>query len=196
MLNSAATVQAETLEQLMARFVDGDEAAFSELYERVSPALFGTLMRRTRDAEQVRDVVQTTFMKVFRAKDSYERGAPVLPWIHVIAKRTLIDEQRPLGARHEVLSNDGSLPDAPHPDSEREELDELLGIRRAFDQLPAQYRDAIGLTKVSGLTGGEAARQLQTTSAAIKQRVHRGYDLLRTWLSPVATTGDSDWVPV
>lgn len=187
MSNPAATAHAETLEQLMSRFVDGDESAFSELYERVSPALFGKLMRRTRDAEQVRDVVQTTFFKVFRAKDSYERGAPVLPWIQVIAKRTLIDEQRPLGARHEVLSSDGQLPES-HRDGQREEMDEVLGIRRAFDQLPEQYRDAIGLTKVSGLTGGEAALQLQTTSAAIKQRVHRGYDLLRKWLEPVGTS--------
>jgi RNA polymerase sigma-70 factor (ECF subfamily) len=172
----------------MERFVDGDEGAFGELYERVSPALHAKLSRTARDPEQARDVVQSTFLKLFRAKDKYERGAAVMPWISVIAKRTLIDEQRPLGARHEVLSRDGQLPEvepmaAPGPD-----LHELLRLRQALAQLPESYRDAIELTKVSGMTGSEAASALKTTSAAIKQRVHRGYELLRQLLLPL---GDS-----
>ncbi len=176
-----------TLEQLMERFVEGDDAAFNELYERITPGLVAKLAQRSRDPEQARDVAQMTFLKVFRAKESYERGAPVLPWIHVIAKRTLIDEQRPLGAQREVLSHDGVIGDDNA--SPEEHVDELYGIRQAFEQLPPQYRDAIGLTKVSGLSGSEAAQQLKTSSAAIKQRVHRGYQMLRSLLEPVGDAG-------
>ncbi len=174
-----------TLEQLMNRFVDGDERAFGELYERVAPALLAKLSRTARDSEQARDVVQSTFLKVFRAKDKYERGAAVMPWISVIAKRTLIDEQRPLGARHEVLSHDGQLPEVEPTAHTQPDVEELLRLRAALEQLPQNYRDAIELTKVSGMTGSEAASALKTTSAAIKQRVHRGYELLRQLLVPL-----------
>ncbi len=189
MSSSISLGASSSLEQLMDRFVDGDDGAFNQLYERVAPNLLAKLIGRSKDAEQARDVVQTTFLKVFRAKESYQKGSPVLPWIQVIAKRTLIDEQRPLGARREVLSNDGSLPEDDKGLSAAGQADELYGIRQAFEQLPPQYRDAIGLTKVSGLSGGEAARQLKTTSAAIKQRVHRGYQILRTLLDPIGDAG-------
>jgi RNA polymerase sigma factor (sigma-70 family) len=183
-MQSATQIHAsETLEELMERFVGGDEAAFERIYERVSPGLLGKLRNQARDAEQAQDVVQNTFLKLFRARDRYVPGAPVMPWISVIAKRALIDERRPQRQRMEVLSPDGQLPEpelAFNPavlsaDSQRLQL--------ALEQLPGQYREAIELTKLTGLSGQEAATRLRTTTAAIKQRVHRGYELLRELLS-------------
>jgi RNA polymerase sigma-70 factor (ECF subfamily) len=171
----------------MAQFVDGNEVAFTQLYERVAPGLFAKLLRSSRDPELTRDVVQTTFLKVFRARDSYVRGAAVLPWIQVIAKRTLIDEWRPASAKQEVLTSDGSLKEPPLPEQLAE--DDLMAVRWAYAELPNHYREAITLTKLSGLTGSEAAAQLRTTTAAIKQRVHRGYELLRKLLEPGADGG-------
>lgn len=189
-MQSTSGSPSKSLEHLMQSFQEGDEGAFAELYSRVAPGLQTKLMRTSRDPEQARDVVQTTFLKVFRSKDRYETGAPVLPWIHVIAKRTLIDEQRPLGARYEVLSHDGQLPDdGVHPSQAAVPVDETLLLRRALAELPDQYRDAIELTKLAGMTGTEAALQLHTTAAAIKQRVHRGYELIRNWLDTGSLPG-------
>jgi RNA polymerase sigma-70 factor (ECF subfamily) len=179
-------LRGESLEQLMDRFVAGDDAAFTRIYERVSPALLGKLQQLSRDPEQARDVVQNTFLKLFRARDRYVPGAPVLPWISVIAKRSLIDAQRPHSQRYEVLSNDGQLPDSA--DMALSDFVERQQLLQALDQLPGQYREAIELTKLTGLSGQEAANRLQTTRAAIKQRVHRGVELLRQLLS--APNGD------
>jgi RNA polymerase sigma-70 factor (ECF subfamily) len=52
-------------------------------------------------------------------------------------------------------------------------------IERAVDALPEAYREAIQLTKMSGLSIAEAASVLGTTETAVKLRVHRGYNLLR-----------------
>ncbi|MEN9581684.1 MAG: hypothetical protein RJA70_4693 [Pseudomonadota bacterium] len=177
----------------MSKFVSGDEAAFEELYRRAAPKLMASLARQTADRARAEDIVQTTFLKVHRARDRYIPGAAVLPWLHVIAKRSLYDEQRPLNMRLEVLSRDGSLSEADTVaiagDAENATL-----LREVFTHLPPQYRDAIELTKLSGLSGNEAAALLHTTKAAIKQRVHRGYELLRAWLEPsfdseLATSG-------
>jgi RNA polymerase sigma-70 factor (ECF subfamily) len=173
----------ESLEQLMQRVAADDPAAFEQLYERAAPRLMAKLSSSGRDREQLRDVVQTTFMKIYRARGSYQPGAPVLPWMTVVAKRTLIDEWRPMSARMEVLSSDGQLPDAGGATAA--DLDELLQLQRALRDLPEQYRDAIELTKFNGLSGKEAARHLKTTTAALKQRVHRGIGLLRSLLDPV-----------
>lgn len=169
-----------TLEALMERYVRGEDRAFDDLYRSASPILRNAVTRWTRDSEQVEDVLQASFLKLHRAKDTYNVGEPLLPWLFVIAKRTLLDEQRPLRARYEVLSaeGDGSATlEARNPSPNSEPLD--LELREALGQLPAQYRDAITMTKLAGFSGNEAATFLNTTKAAIKQRVHRGYSLLR-----------------
>lgn len=182
-MQTTRTVQEETLEQLMQRVSEGDEAAFTKLYDRAAPRVMAKLGSSSRDPEQLRDVVQTTFMKIYRSRHLYQPGAPVMPWLNVVAKRTLIDEWRPMSARMEVLSNDGQLPD----EGSGTNLDahELLQLQRALSELPVQYRDAIELTKIGGLSGKEAAQHLKTTTAALKQRVHRGISLLKTLLDPV-----------
>ncbi len=166
------------LEELMERYVDGDASAFDALYQRVASKLFGYLLRLTRHRERAEDLLQITFAKVHRARDSYLRGAPVLPWMIAIARRSFRDERRAATSRSQDLRPDGQLPEpAPEPPAVPSDVSEAL--ERALDNLPVQYREAIQLTKVTGLSMAEASEILGTTPTAVKLRVHRGYELLR-----------------
>lgn len=168
-----------SLEELMDRYVDGDAAAFDELYEQVSPKLFGYLLRLTRHRERAEDLLQVTFTKVHRARGSYLRGAPLLPWLLAIARRSFYDERRAAKVRKESLSLDGSLPEGDaNPPSELP-ADVSDALDRALNDMPELYREAIQLTKLTGLSISEAAEVLGTTPAAVKLRVHRGYNYLR-----------------
>src|SRR5688572_25924343 len=90
----SAMVAPDNLEWLMQRYVEGDAAAFNELYRKIAPKLFGYLLRVTRDPALAEDLLQTTFVKVHRARNAYLKGAPIVPWILVIARRTFYDERR------------------------------------------------------------------------------------------------------
>jgi RNA polymerase sigma-70 factor, ECF subfamily len=169
---------APSLEELMERYVEGSPQAFSELYRKVSPNLMGYLLRLTRDRGRAEDLLQVTFSKVHRARESYLRGAPILPWLFAIARRTFLDERRSARSRAEDLSTDGVLPE-PKPEPDAVSNDVADAIERAVDALPEAYREAIQLTKMSGLSIAEAASVLGTTETAVKLRVHRGYNLLR-----------------
>lgn len=175
-VDTRATVS--SLEELMERYVEGSPQAFSELYRKVSPNLMGYLLRLTRDRGRAEDLLQVTFSKVHRARESYLRGAPILPWLFAIARRTFLDERRAARSRAEDLSTDGTLPE-PKPEPEAVSNDVADAIERAVDALPEAYREAIQLTKMSGLSIAEAASVLGTTETAVKLRVHRGYNLLR-----------------
>lgn len=177
-----------THEELMARYVAGDPQAFDALYQAVSPIVFSQLLRMTGDRALAEDLLQISFLKLYRARDSYSLGAPLLPWIHVIAKRTLLDARRPLSARLEKLSEDGCLDERDAADPSRDGW-EREAVREALAKIPAHYRAAIELTKLQGFSGREAAQSLNTTVAAIKQRVHRGYELLRRTLELPAGAG-------
>jgi len=165
-------------ELLMERYVDGEAEAFEFLYRRVSPNLMGYLLRLTRNRERAEDLLQITFSKIHRARGSYLRGAPVLPWILAIARRSFLDERRSANVRTEDLSPDGALPE---PQNEERplptELSDALEI--ALGRLPETYREAIVLTKITGLSVAEAASVLGATETAVKLRVHRGYNQLR-----------------
>lgn len=176
-----------TSEQLMERYVDGEADAFEFLYRRVSPNLMGYLLRLTRNRERAEDLLQITFSKIHRARGSYLRGAPVLPWILAIARRSFLDERRSANVRTEDLSSDGSLPE-PQSDERAlpAELSDALEV--AIGRLPESYREAIVLTKITGLSVAEAASVLGATETAVKLRVHRGYNQLRKELEQYSRT--------
>jgi RNA polymerase sigma-70 factor (ECF subfamily) len=184
MVPEVASVNAPSLEQLMDSYVKGSDEAFSTLYRRMAPKLTGYLQKLCRDSALVEDALQSTFAKIHRARGSYVQGAPVAPWVLVIARRALFDELRASRARGEVLSDTGVLPDRPF--DEGFGRDDARHLERALSQLPGHYRVAIELTKLQGLSGGEAAKALSTTQSAIKLRVHRGYQMLRRSLQAEA----------
>jgi RNA polymerase sigma factor (sigma-70 family) len=176
-----------TSEQLMERYVDGEAEAFEFLYRRVSPNLMGYLLRLTRNRERAEDLLQITFSKIHRARGSFLKGAPVLPWILAIARRSFLDERRSAQVRTEDLSPDGSLPEQQLEERALPaELSDALEV--ALSRLPETYREAIVLTKITGLSVAEAATVLGSTETAVKLRVHRGYNQLRKELEQYSRT--------
>jgi RNA polymerase sigma-70 factor (ECF subfamily) len=178
---------APTVEELMERYVGGSAEAFSELYRRISPNIMGYLLSLTRSRVRAEDLLQITFSKIHRARESYLKGAPVLPWALAIARRSFLDERRAAKSRSEDLSADGTLPE-PLPVAEGVSNDVSDAIERALDALPEAYREAIQLTKISGLSIAEAASVLGASETAVKLRVHRGYNLLRKELERFSRT--------
>lgn len=186
-LSRPLSLAESTSEQLMERYVDGEAEAFEHLYRRVSANLMGYLLRLTRNRERAEDLLQITFSKVHRARGSYLRGAPVLPWILAIARRSFLDERRSANVRTEDLSPDGSLPEQRNDERPLPtEVSDALEV--AIDRLPEAYREAIVLTKITGLSVAEAATVLGATETAVKLRVHRGYNQLRKELEQYSRT--------
>ncbi|HEX9620181.1 MAG TPA: RNA polymerase sigma factor [Polyangiaceae bacterium] len=178
---AGAADDVEPLAILMDRYIDGDARAFEELYRQVAPRLLGYLIRLTRDRARAEDLLQVTFTKVHRARSSYLRGAPPVPWLLAIARRCFYDERRSARHRPEELSFDGAVPE-PKPEPAAPATDVAEALEQALRSLPESYREAIELTKVTGLSIAEAADVVGASEMAVKLRVHRGYKLLRETL--------------
>ena len=168
----------------MEAYVAGSAEAFGLLYDQISPRLFGYLLRLTGQRDRAEDLLQVTFAKLHRARKSYLLGAPVLPWTFAIARRAFLDERRRRKSRREDLSADGTLPE---PESEAPPA-VSDALEAALRRLPENYREAIILTKLTGLSVAEAAQVLGTTPTAVKLRVHRGYNELRSSLEEYQRT--------
>ncbi len=174
-----------TLNAAMNRYADGDNAAFSEIYDDLAPRLYGFVLRQTRNATCSEDLVQQTLLHMHCARGTFKRGADVIPWAFAIARRLFIDGVR--RRRREVsLSEYGeeSLVDEALCSPAR--ADDLLyakELRRSMNdklaRMPERLRAAIRLVKVEGLSPDEAAQVLGTTAGAIRVRVHRAWQMLQ-----------------
>jgi RNA polymerase sigma-70 factor (ECF subfamily) len=184
------------LERLMDEFLDGDPRAFDEIFRRVAPRVVGLLRAMSGDPRLAEDLAQTTFLKVHRARDSYQRGAPLEPWVFAIARRTFIDHRRRQQRSPVRLSEDGALPEQmPEPPEgpqgfERLNDEQAAALRARLQSLPEAQREAIVLLKVQGLSTAEAAAVTGSTVGAIKLRAHRAYESLRKVLG-VKSGGDA-----
>ncbi|MCU1279592.1 MAG: polymerase, sigma-24 subunit, subfamily, partial [bacterium] len=106
----SAGVEAE----LMARYCDGDRAAFDALYAAVAPRLRGFVIQLVGDRALADDVLQETLLKLHEARSFYVRGADPVPWIFTIARHTAFDElRRRKRARVRLVEDDSRPPPEP-----------------------------------------------------------------------------------
>jgi RNA polymerase sigma-70 factor, ECF subfamily len=173
--------------QLTARMeavLAGDARAFESLYRALAPRVRGFLRGLCGDERVAEDLTQTTFLKVHRARHTYQSGAPVEPWIFAIARRTLLDHRRARRRRPEDLSTDGTVPEPAAREEVVEGFDRLdpavaEALIAGLNALPEAQREAVVLLKVEGLSVADAAVIAGVTPGALKVRAHRGYEALR-----------------
>lgn len=170
-----------SLETLMCAFLDGDAQAFEPIYAQLAPRVARILTRMCGDRRLAEDLTQAVFLKLFRSRDAYTRGAPLTPWVFAMARNTFFDYRRQTQRRPEHLSADGSLPELdvnvlPH-------TSDYDGLREILATLPASQRQALLLLKWEGMSLSEAAALCGTSPASMKMRVHRAYLRLRAALA-------------
>src|SRR5476649_2776842 len=87
----------KTDEELMALYQNGDEQAFGMLYARHSGRVYGFLVNSLKDKALADDVFQSTFMKLHRARSTYDPSFPFIPWLFTVCRGVMIDHIRKAG---------------------------------------------------------------------------------------------------
>ncbi len=170
---------------LVAALVDGDRAALADLYARHAPWLVLRLTRRCADPGLVDEVVQDTFVAVWKGAGRWKGDGEVAAWVWGIGVRRLLDalRRRPHAALHLTDAGDGAL---GIEQSAEERV--LLGVQYgelgpAFDRLSPELRAVVQATVLDGLTTREAARLLGIPSGTVKTRMMRAKAQLREALA-------------
>lgn len=177
---------------LLQRARGGDEDAFEQIVAMHSGRVFGALRRFGLDADEAGEVAQEVFLRAWRGLDRFEGRAQLSTWLYRIAFN---EAQRRLARRAgDLVAGDDALRALPGPAGERpesrvaaRELDEEL--RRALALLPAEWRAAVVLRDLEGLSTSEAAHAAGLGEAAFKSRLHRGRMRLRELLEPYLGPG-------
>lgn len=170
---------------LLAGCSAGDQRAFAELYERHASWLVLRLSRRCSDAGVVDEVLQDTFVAVWRGAGRWDGRGPVAGWMWGIAVRRLVDATR---RRPAATASLDELPEAAgrrEPSAEDCALKSLdFGeVGAALSRLPRELGEVMRATVVDGLTTREAARLLGIPAGTVKTRMMRARALLRKELT-------------
>jgi RNA polymerase sigma-70 factor (ECF subfamily) len=168
----------------VARVLDGDTLAFSELVERHGRRVFRTCLRVVRNPDDAQDCTQTSLATAFEKLHQFRSDAPFGAWLNRIAIHTALTtlrRQRPESAEVPSSTGDDRQPSfepsdvRPNPEAAcyRSEITTL--VRREVDALPASLRAAMVLRHVHDLNTEDAARALGVSTQAVRSRLFRAH---------------------
>lgn len=181
---SAAALSPPDDETLMALCAAGSERAFAALVERHTAALYRYFRAACRDPEFARDLVQETFLRVYRHRARYRPGGTFRHWLFVIAANLARSDRRTRSRRPTTPLQDGARLPAPTPSPEAAAVDaeRLARIRAALEHLPSAQREALRLRLLRGLSFEAVGQALGCPPATARTRVHYGLKALRARL--------------
>lgn len=185
--------------ELIDRAGAGDEDAFAEIVTRHSARVYGALRGLGLGPSEAEDVAQEVFLRAWRGLARFERRAQLSTWLYRIAfneaQRRLTRRQLPrLGPDPEGEDLAEAIADSP----DHGPLAHTLGrefdatLRSALAQLPAEWRAAVVLRDLEGLSTNDAATVVGVRPAAFKSRLHRGRMQLRDLLEPYLGLEEND----
>ena len=182
---------------LVARLQAGDSGAFEALVRQHSMPLLRVARRILRSEEDARDAVQDAFISAYKSIGRFASSSRLSTWLHRIVVNTSLMRLR-TQRRHPEEDIEAHLPrflEDGHqvepsvawsePADEMVQREEVRGIvRAAIDRLPEQYRIVLLLRDIEEMTTEETAEALGITANAVKIRLHRARQALRTLLDP------------
>lgn len=184
--------------ELIRRARSGDQDAFAELIVTHADRVQGALRRFGLDAVEADEVAQEVFLRAWRGLPRFQERARFSTWLYRIAfneaQRRLVRRPPPRAIAEDPDRDDPviSLPESPRLGPEAQALDHEFAraLDQALDQLPADWRAAVVLRDIEGLSTREGAEVAGVREAAFKSRLHRGRMQLRALLEPYLSSGE------
>jgi RNA polymerase sigma-70 factor, ECF subfamily len=177
--------------ELIRRARDGDQDAFAELVMAHADRVYSALRRFGLDAGEADEVAQEVFVRAWRGLGRFEERAQFSTWLYRIAfneAQRRLTRRPPARAEPDPDRDDpiASLPESPELGPEEVTLEREFErtLEMALDRLPVDWRAAVVLRDVEGLSTEEAAEIVGVGQAAFKSRLHRGRMQLRALLEP------------
>jgi RNA polymerase sigma-70 factor (ECF subfamily) len=177
---------------IIRRCLAGDEKAYRDLVELYQAQVFSVALRILRRREDAEDVVQETFVRMFRALERYDPQRPFAAWLFTITTRLCIDHlrrrrgvtvslSRQEAGSHEEYEIEVEDP-GPGPDEVTSHTEEERRANDLIQSLPPHYRVVVVLRHQQDLSYEEIAEALHLPLGTVKARIHRARELLKARL--------------
>jgi RNA polymerase sigma-70 factor (ECF subfamily) len=169
--------------------------SWDDLVRQHADRVYRLAYRLSGNQHDAEDLTQETFIRVFRSVQNYQPGT-FEGWLHRITTNLFLDMVRRRGRiRMEALPEDYDRVPADEPNPEQIYHDSRLNpdLQAALDSLPPEFRAAVVLCDIEGLSYEEIGATLGVKLGTVRSRIHRGRQALRDYLAAHApdVTADS-----
>jgi len=174
--------------ELIRSWRAGDAESFCALVNRYRRQIYAHIVRIVRDHMSTDDVLQETFVRLWRTLDEFEAERPLWPYLRRIATNLSLDHLRRRSRRREQALGEApeSIPElgisAP-PGAELESAETAEAVRRAVGALNPETRACLVLRLYEGLSYREIAEATGLAVGTVMSRLHRGRATLRESLA-------------
>jgi len=171
---------------LIRRYLTGDVAAFDELMRIHEDRVFAICMRMMTDRDAALDATQDVFLTVFRKADRYKEQAAFSTWLYRVAMNTCYDHLRRQKRKRTESLPEHFDPSDPRGGDEMNAVELRPDIENALSDLSDDFRAAIVLVDLEGMSLEGAADTLEVPVGTVKSRVFRARKLLAKELGNLA----------
>ena len=194
-------------QQLVERVQRGDKQAFDLLVIKYQRKLARLLSQFTRDAAEVEDVAQETFIKAYRALPSFRGDSAFYTWLYRIGINTAKNFLVTQGRRAPTMTSAGfDIEDAENfeegsqlremntPESELMSKQIAETVNQTLQELPEELRKAITLREIEGISYEEIATIMNCPIGTVRSRIFRAREIIAEKLRPLlGTSQDTRW---
>ena len=180
---------------LIADLCEGDETALAPLVEKYKRMVYRLAMQITKNHADADDVMQETFIKVYRSIRTFRKDAAFETWIYRITVNEALNfvkrrerqresalETAPEAEYEATMRYRTQLANDPHVQAEKAEL--RHHVTTAVNSLSLKHRTVVILHEFEGLTHAEIASILNCSEGTVRSRLHYARKKLRTLLKP------------
>jgi RNA polymerase sigma-70 factor (ECF subfamily) len=173
----------------------GDEDSYEDLIRQHAARMLATARRLLRNDDDARDVVQDALLSAFRTIDQFNGASKLSTWLHRIVVNAALMKMRtrrrkpehPIDELLPRFDEQGEWIESPSGWNDPAEVllqrrETRVTVRACIDRLPETYRTVLLLRDIEELDTDEVASQLEITPTAVKVRLHRARQALRTLL--------------
>jgi len=173
-------VSGYTEKELLQLSTEGDEKAFAEIFHRYKFKLYGFIYRLTQSQEMAEDIVQETFLRLWKNREQLGNIEHLSSYIFRMAQNQAITSFKRMAMEtmiiRQLLTGEKEFsPSTPESELALKEMEALF--RQAVDNLPPQQRKVYLLSREEGLKHEEIAERLQISRGTVKNHM---IQLLRT----------------
>lgn len=172
-----------TEDALVSLLQSKDERGFSILYDNYSSALYGVILKIVRSEEIAADVMQDSFVKIWKNIEGYNRTKGTLfTWILNVARNTAIDRIRSQEFQNSQKNQDldSSINFIDNQGSNQFDVD-AIGIRKVVENLRPEHQQMIDLLYFQGYTQAEVSEEFGIPLGTVKTRVKAAVVQLRQY---------------
>jgi RNA polymerase sigma-70 factor (ECF subfamily) len=169
---------------LAEAFRDGDDRAFSILYDRYRRPLYVFALKMLNESDAASDLVQDVFLRIYERRRQLNHPESFRGWLFAIGRNQCLSHLRQNRGRIPLDETPEETVTAEAPADYLEAEEDLGLIRRALAGLKVEYREVLVLREYQDLSYREIAAITETTESAVKSKIFKARRALHEMLKP------------